>query len=798
MNDMDHNIDNPVEDDLSLEAILAEYKSEAFIAGEKKTPKDILDGQADQILQDALASIRRMSGLDTPESAAEPVAEPVDSVPDVSPVETPPIEPVLTQEEASAEQLEPTILLPNLDLIEQASPPPPVVQLPSQPETSDSEEVREQIEPGKVIQIPFPSSDTMAMPDIQLSETGFTDASLPDTDPQVYADLNKIADYASSLDEEVTSWDDDEEEDRPGLFSRFRRDKGRKDTAYEPDSPEEEGEYDEEELLEDGISLRQAAGEYGKGIAKYQMRGMLTILLALLMLLFTALGDGGRNLPGVMGSFRGLTATLLVMQLLAMFLSSEVVATGLLDIFRLRPGAETLVTIAALASIADAAWILYDGATDRGLTYAAVVAFALGTSMLGIKSVRNAMKLTLRTAATGRSPYVVSSKFGAVDNGFALFKSRTETEGFVRKIQQMDFSEYVYSMAAPLLIVMSAVFAVFAAWGGTGDLWDAIQHFAAMTAVSATFTGLLAYGVPYSLLARKLAKVGAALAGWGGAAEVSGAEGVIVTDSDVFPAGTLSFGGVKIFSKTEPDDILIYTASILIASGCGLSEVFQEILNKQKLPYYPVTDLACYEGGGIGGTVDDQEIIVGSASLMNLMGVRLPQSLNVKNAVFSAMGGELVGVFAIQYSPRSSVKEALLSLLHSKVQPLFAVRDFNVSPIMLQTKFQISMEQINFLTYEERYALSDLEPDPQSKPFAVLCREGLGPLADIIVGGKRLRWAVVRNTILSVASAVIGLILLLSFFWAGAAETVSAANVFYYLGAWLFVICLLSRTVTLD
>jgi len=66
------------------------------------------------------------------------------------------------------------------------------------------------------------------------------------------------------------------------------------------------------------------------------------------------------------------------------------------------------------------------------------------------------------------------------------------------------------------------------------------------------------------------------------------------------------------------------------------------------------------------------------------------------------------------------------------------------------------------------------------------------------VGGKRLRNAVMRNTILSIASSVIGLCLLLSFFWAGAAETASATNLFYYQAAWLFVMYLLSKTVTLD
>ncbi|MCL2367513.1 MAG: hypothetical protein FWC72_00810, partial [Oscillospiraceae bacterium] len=647
--------------------------------------------------------------------------------------------------------------------------------------------------------------------------TAFMDSDDDVSDIEVYAAREKIDAFfknaqAAKAADKYGHYDDEDEEDEgearvfDGLFSKRTKEEKKKRKQREadrsefeeeePEYPEEEGEYDADELREDGIGLTAAAGRYGKGVAGLQIRGVLAIVLSLFMLLFTSLGDGGSTPLG--GSVGSLTAWLLVLLIAAMVLTSEVIATGILDLIRLRPGVETLATLAAIATIADSIWVIQTGLGDRGFPYAAVVAAALGMTLLGIKSTRNAMKTTLRMAATKAEPYVVTSKLGALESGFALFKSKEEPRGFVKKTEQIDFSEFVYGKAAPLLLIASVVFALLAAIGGGRPLTDAIHHFAAMTAVSATFTGLLAYGIPFSLLARKLTKVGAALAGWGGAAEVSAAEGVIVSDFDVFPAGTLSLSGVRIFEKADTPRTITAAASLIIASGCGLSEVFTDLLRRQNLPLYPAEDLSCFEGGGVGAKVNGEDVIVGSASLMNLLGIRLPQNLNVKNAVFTAIGGELKGVFAINYSPLNSVKEALVSLLHMKIQPLFAVRDFNVSPKMLENKFQIKTDKIDFLTYEERYALSNLEPDSRARPFAVLCREGLGPLTDVVVGGKRLRRAVIRNTILSVASAGLGLILLLSFFWAGAAETASTANLFYYQAAWLLIMIVLSRTTTLD
>jgi len=641
--------------------------------------------------------------------------------------------------------------------------------------------------------------------EVQPTETEFSDNDPKVSDYSIYANQDKVITHAHLYDET----EDEEEKSLFGsLLGRFGRNVDG-DAEEEPsksgkssrkmDSDEPEGHYDDAAFAQDDMTLREAAGRYGKGINRYQIRGMLAILLSLLMLLFTALGERGTNLPEIMGSALGLTAVMLVMFFAALFLTADVLAVGVMDIVRRRLGPESLVTVAVLASILSAVMIIRTGDASRGLPYFPVVAFAMGTALLGIKATRNAMKNTLRTAAKGADPAVMFSKFDKEDDSFLLFKSKTDTDGFLGKTQQMDFSEYAYTMAAPLLLAMSAVFALLAALGGTGEIGHFVHNFAAMTAVSATFTGLLAYGLPYSLLARKLMKAGAALAGWGGAVEADEAASVIVTDTDVFPAGTLSLAGVRILHEPDTQRVISYTASLIVESNCGLADVFIEVVRKHKYTFYPVADISAYEGGGIEATVNGEAIMVGSASFMNLMGIRLDQNLNVKNAVFTAIGGELAGVFAINYVPQSAVQEALETLLRAKrIHPLFAVRDFNITPLMLQSKFHISTDRINFLTYAERFALSGIAPDERGRPIAILNREGLGPLTDVVIGGKRLRRTVMLNTILSMGSSVIGLLLLLWFFWAGTPESASVSNVFFYLFAWLVVICLSSRAVTFD
>jgi len=837
------NLENAEE--ITLESILAEYKGEAFIDGQKKTPKETLDEMTQQILDETLGRLPKVSeeAFKTPESPPEPSLTadvqdpephqaistpepPVESHFGLDGIESPP------EDEATVSF--PAVAVPEPPPVPEAEPDPVTVPAPS---IESAEELDRGAEPektvrkweaGEVIQIPFsrPEQPASGEPDeppieepmldqwhkaeghqeVQSEEAEFSDSDPKVSDYTAYANPDKMEAYAELYDET-------EDEEKRSLFGsllgRFGRKSDGNDTEEElsksekspqkADDDEPEGRYDDAAFAQDDMTLREAAGRYSKGIDRYQMRGILAILLSLIMLLFTALGQGETNLPGIMGSAPGLTAVMLVAFFVVLFLTADVLAIGVMDIVRRRLGAESLVTIAGVASIISAVMIIRTGDVSRGLPYFPVVAFALGTALLGIKATRNAMKNTLRTAAKGVNSAVMFSKFDKEDETFVLFKSKTDTDGFLGKTQQMDFSEYAYTMAAPLLLAMSAVFALLAALGGAGEIGHFVQNFAAMTAVSATFTGLLAYGLPYSLLARKLMKAGAALAGWGGAVEADEATGVIVTDTDVFPAGTLSLAGVRILHEPDTQRVISYTASLIVESRCGLADLFAEVVRKHKYTFYPVADLSTYEGGGIEATVNGEQVSVGSASFMNLMGIRLDQNLNVKNAVFTAIGGELVGVFAIDYMPQTAVQEALESLLHTKkVQPLFAVRDFNITPLMIQSKFNISMEKIDFLTYAERFALSGMTPDERGRPIAVLNREGLGPLTDVVVGGKRLRRTVMLNTILSMGSSVIGLLLLLWFFWAGIPESASVSNVFFYLAAWLVVISLSSRAVTFD
>ena len=147
----------------------------------------------------------------------------------------------------------------------------------------------------------------------------------------------------------------------------------------------------------------------------------------------------------------------------------------------------------------------------------------------------------------------------------------------------------------------------------------------------------------------------------------------------------------------------------------------------------------------------------------------------------------------MEYTASDAVKSALTELVGSGRHAIFAVRDFNITPSMLSVKFDMPTDGFDFPPYSERYAISGAEPSDGSKPSALISREGLGPLVSLADHGKTLFNRIRLSVMLSVMSAVIGMLVMFIISLSALPGVVTALS---YLLAWLFVTVILSITIS--
>ena len=189
-----------------------------------------------------------------------------------------------------------------------------------------------------------------------------------------------------------------------------------------------------------------------------------------------------------------------------------------------------------------------------------------------------------------------------------------------------------------------------------------------------------------------------------------------------------------------------------------------------------------YEGGGLSGSVFGEKVLVGSSGFMNLMGVRIPNNIYEKNAVFAAIDNKISGVFLINYSPSNSVRNAIMSLLRSKVSMLFAAKDANITPVMLQQKFKIAVDGIEYIPIDDCYKIANDEIPDGTESLGVVCRAGLSPFASVISNARKLKNLSMMTTLVSVVSSIIGLLFVFFLCWSGTFAINTAINILLYLG----------------
>lgn len=532
---------------------------------------------------------------------------------------------------------------------------------------------------------------------------------------------------------------------------------------------------------------------YGKGLGLLRLRWFLVCLLCLPQLwLMLALPLGLPQPAALAGNYPAQVWLSVGLLLAAALLGLDTWGMGLVRLCRGRPGVDSLLGFAVLAAEADALTLVKLVPREGQLPYCGVVSVALAFALRGLYLKRQGARLSCKVAASAQEPYQVTLDQGCW-NGRATYSKHAGTvSGFGSQLQADDGAQRTFRVAVPVLLAACLALSLLASVG-KGRPERLPWCLSACFTAAAAFSGALAYAKPYFALTRRLAASGAALAGWDGMEEAG--RGILLTDTDLFPPGTVTVNGIKVFGDFSVEKVVAVTATLIRESGSGLDKLFRDLLRAQGGLYRRCADFARYEGGGLSGVVRDQQILVGTAAFMTLMEVRLPQGLNVKNAVFCAVDGELAGIFALNYSLHPTIAPALHALIRNKVSPVLATRDFNILPAMLRQRFKLPVEKMEYPAVERRMELSDPEREHDPILTAVLCREGLGPFSEAVVGAQRLRRATRLSCGLICLGCVVGVLLAFYLTVSLAFSSLSAVNLLVFQLMWLVPTYLISGWV---
>jgi hypothetical protein len=589
-------------------------------------------------------------------------------------------------------------------------------------------------------------------------------------------------DAEEELREETLTGPAEREEREESLLALLRRRARRR----EPEKP--------------ALPADKAAARLGAYLRFFTLRLTLAGGLCFFLALITFAHRLGLSMPPALTLWQNPKAYLLAqmtLQVLVMVCAIDVLSKGLSDLAHLRPGMESAVLLSCLASILHVVSVIcsyYFGGQDPQnppiLPYCAVSALSALCVMWAQRIRYEACRRSYQTAALSERPFAVRREESLWEGG-ALIKTRGGLDTFVSQTELDDGAARFAHFLVPLGTLAALLFALIVSVG-QGRPGRFFWAFAALMSVTAPFCGAFCYPLPFRKIAKRLFLSGSALAGWAGARAFYRPVSVILTDGDLFPPGTITLNGLKVFGSFGFDKMIAYAASLTAASHSGLACAFDELLRGQPESLRPVNSFRHYEGGGLGGEIGGDSVLLGHSAFMLRMGIRLPQGIKLQNILFVSVNLDLVGVFAINYTPASHVRAALAMLLRHGVTPVFATRDVNLTPLSVGKRFRLKLDACEYPPIELRLELSDPREESHARPAAVLTRDGLYPYAEAVVAGRCLGQITRVNLALYLLCALFGLLLMAFLTFKGEAAIASPCNVILYLALWTLPTLLVS------
>ena len=513
------------------------------------------------------------------------------------------------------------------------------------------------------------------------------------------------------------------------------------------------------------------------GLGKLQMSIVLNVIVFLVSSGFTALYAWGMIAPERL-------RLVVFVQFLGMLLSALLgcyrLLEGMGDLLRLRFTPNTLLAATFIVCCVDGVLCLQ----ELRIPVSAAFSLEMTMAMWAVYHRRNSetgMMDTLRRATTLDSVVCVPDFY----EGHPGFRTgRGEVEHFMDHYSEPSTPERVLNWYALAALVVSLGAGVLA--GVRHGFSSGVQLCAGSLLVGMPATAFISVTRPMALLEKRLHKLGTVLCGWQGVKAVERQAAYPLEDNDLFPMGAAKLNGVKFYGDREPDQVVAYATALIKANGGALVGLFSRLLDSRNGYYYTVEHLNTYSGGGIGGEIGDDAVLVGTLEFMQDMGVDMGNGTRVSQAVYAAIDGELCGVFAVSYQKAKSTTAGLRTLCgYRGLTPVVLCEDFILSEGFIKSKFGINSHRMTFPGRDVRRELSLREPEETDTVVALTTKEGLAPKAFAVTGARVLKSALKAGVAIHMIGGILGLLMMAALAYVGVDNILTPSNVLLYELIWM-------------
>ncbi len=228
------------------------------------------------------------------------------------------------------------------------------------------------------------------------------------------------------------------------------------------------------------------------------------------------------------------------------------------------------------------------------------------------------------------------------------------------------------------------------------------------------FTGIILMGLPVaatllstvnlSVANKKLNEEGTAINGYSAVEDAVNSNGVMIDACDAFVSGGCNIEGMKLYHKMRIDEAILYTASVVIASGGVLADVFEGVIIGKKELLFPVESLSYEEKLGCSCWIHNHRVLVGNRELLVHHNVETPdkeledkyRALG-KNVIYLAIEGKISAMFVVVYKANEETARYMRELEKDGLTIFFRTADANITESFLEQEFGLPANVVKII-----------------------------------------------------------------------------------------------------
>lgn len=466
-------------------------------------------------------------------------------------------------------------------------------------------------------------------------------------------------------------------------------------------------------------------------------------------------------------------------------LCHRVIIGGLISLFR-HPDGDSAVSVACIAAllqmIAELIVYLYNRQPVCRV-FGAPITLALLTNDLGLLYMARRVARNFRFVAV-RGVKSAARKMGGSLEFDKLRHADTRQRGniaycvrakflsdYLRHAYEEDFCEQMFRRLAPYIIIPAGIAAVIGGISGAASygIWSAVYCFVAVLVVAVPACRMLCLNLPLDRITNRLLRRGAMLNGWAGVDEFGTTDTLAVSSDVLFPEGSVRLLSLKAFGEEDLSRSVLYAASVVLAAGGPLAQVFDELLEGHRERVLPAEGIDYENEMGVSGFVESLPVLVGNRSMLRTHGCAMPSrdyenmltGGDNRSLVYIAISGVPCAVLLVKYSADADTIHSVQRMIESGVSMVVYTCDANVTAKMLARIYNVPPRCITMLSTHAGSQYDRLTHVIRDRSPAVLATDGsMRALADAVTAARRLHMQLHFATVIQMVSY--GIVLLLT------------------------------------